>query len=469
MQPKLLYVETSADRLATFTTDKLGKYVKHITKPANKTLEDKWIVLANTDPKNKKKERKLPKTNSGLNKVIEWKKQEIGPCQFEEPIEGGQHGTVGRKAFADLTNSFINWATKKELGVLFTVVDHNSAHHMTYLLAKYAFTKNGRKKSTKLLINFDQHEDFGKYNSPKIACSTWGVPLLDDQQDDGAVLDGYAVIGVGKTRIKLAGQQSSMNKLLEPTKLVVRHKTQKSTESIKNLTKLDDILDHHRSKTDEDKDDTKNDGSIRVKHYMPITEISEEATHPREDIKKLLTTIIQKVRERSQEKTQAKDWSDIDVYVTVDRDVMLGSKTAYDDGGYLPEDLRLAVSITLSILSRKKAKLVGFDVTGLPSLSGRSTWGDVKGKQAADILDIAATDIRSFLDNVKEYAPPLPKGSPKKSLSYGLSTATEQSLKKQAERKTKRERNGRIRQQSTGNRLRDLELALKPAYRRGTR
>ena len=60
------------------------------------------------------------------------------------------------------------------------LVESNSAHHISYFLAKKAFGEPNGK--TRLVINFDQHEDYG--NNSVFNCGTWGSHLKVKYQAD---------------------------------------------------------------------------------------------------------------------------------------------------------------------------------------------------------------------------------------------------------------------------------------------
>ncbi len=88
---------------------------------------------------------------------------------------------------------------------LFSIVDHNCAHHFTYSLANLAFIKarsqiEGRRR---IVINFDRHEDFSN-RTPKIACDSWAKALMDTSKADIYILiitpsgDGSTPIAVKK-------------------------------------------------------------------------------------------------------------------------------------------------------------------------------------------------------------------------------------------------------------------------------
>ena len=105
-------------------------------------------------------------------------------------VKGGGHGTV---KLADLDREFFAPAgspiTGDMAGFVFGVIDHNSAHHMSYVLARRAFSGNTAKK--KIIVNFDRHQDYGS-QSTDIACDTWAYFTRNGSTK---FADGYVAIG----------------------------------------------------------------------------------------------------------------------------------------------------------------------------------------------------------------------------------------------------------------------------------
>lgn len=72
-------------------------------------------------------------------------------------------------------------------------VESNSAHHMTYFLAREAARRLGKGEKI-LVINFDQHEDFESH-SGRFFCGSWGSYLMEKIHCD------YVVVGATKEGI----------------------------------------------------------------------------------------------------------------------------------------------------------------------------------------------------------------------------------------------------------------------------
>ncbi len=85
-------------------------------------------------------------------------------------------------------------------GKLFSVINNNSAHHVSYVLACHAFANHGRQGANQLVINFDQHHDHGSASNVNdaeiyITCTSWGQFL--GRSDNGLQGCGYLALGVG--------------------------------------------------------------------------------------------------------------------------------------------------------------------------------------------------------------------------------------------------------------------------------
>lgn len=193
-------------------------------------------------------------------------------------------------------------------GKWFTVVSNNCAHHMSYLLAKYAF-RNVKTNTKKIVINFDAHDDTqGATKTAK--CSNWAKMGLVD-----GIFNQYLHIGV-----KIESDQI----LRIETSLIPRLYIVDSKE--KNM-KYNDLYGYQSA---------------------------DKGTKKKLDS---FTDIIQFVNE-------IKLQGDAAYYITVDLDFMKESYTAYGDGSYTKEKgHKMLESIFTKI---NKTNLYGVDVTGLP-------------------------------------------------------------------------------------------------------
>lgn len=232
--------------------------------------------------------------------------------EFKTPVVGGSHGEIEAKPFV---RSVLEKLGKANFpSPLFAVVSHNSAHHLSYVLAAFGFEqlarfgheKDGQKKR-RVVLNFDQHDDNALQKQyEKMRCSNWARFLTRDTSLGSPLAQAYVSIGQGRhqpygVEVTVAGQSKSTR--LPPLA--------NSTEKLN----MDDLL-----------------GKI-VKVIDPTTS----------------------------------QWADWAVYITVDRDMMFGSCTPYGDGHYSREVTMAAVKACLSHLKAQKATLAGFDITGLPT------------------------------------------------------------------------------------------------------
>jgi len=91
---------------------------------------------------------------------------------------GPEHPTVPNVSFNLLNDGFPlagliqGWAQNaEEKQPIFAVISNNRAHHVSYLLAKYARWRTGASSCT--ILNIDQHQDWGSSNT--LQCGTWGA------------------------------------------------------------------------------------------------------------------------------------------------------------------------------------------------------------------------------------------------------------------------------------------------------
>ena len=246
---------------------------------------------------------------------------------WETKVSGGSVATINHDTlFEAFLNS--NWgllpAYHDDNDYLFSVIDHNSAHHISYLLACWAFKKRGRKDAVKIVINFDQHEDYG-YKTPKtkINCGAWGCYIINGPpagsrfRRPGFKVGNYVSVGNGKKVGGIMGRQGEH---------VGRH-TCASGKFYTNIYKAGAKGDHSPSAV-----------VIADKNNL---------------LKKLGTKMGHGLI----------PW---DIYVSVDRDCIQGNDTPYGHGVHKPEEVRHAVYNLLRDMRNTRSQLVGFDVIGLP-------------------------------------------------------------------------------------------------------
>lgn len=277
----------------------------------------------------------------------------LNGLQLASPVVGGNNGSVSLSHFIKrffnpkgvmMKAPFMKLDTAAGNPFVFSVIDHNSAHHLSYLLARRAFTQyskgNTGQRRYRLVLNFDQHEDFprGNLGRDMIRCSTWGRSLFADKTvttEAFPVADAYAVVGLGQGIP--SGQLQC--KFYDRGRLQDRNGTRINTQGGNRVNQLIEYLTGH----------------------LP----------------------------------HSQDWADWDLYITIDRDWTLGSRTPYGDGSHEAAHGRNCLKNTMAQLSGLGAWLSGMDIIGLPSGVGRSN-----RNQPNDQQDLRNTQDRAVLDIV---------------------------------------------------------------------
>ncbi|MBN1204835.1 MAG: hypothetical protein JXB05_07920 [Myxococcaceae bacterium] len=274
-----------------------------------------------------------------------FKYADFGNLVFSKEVKGGGNGEVNfsnfAAAFLGLNGLFAQEPFKKEdkHPFLFGVIDHNSAHHMSWPLAARALQHRASHEK-RLVLNFDAHYDYGAAGSDNIHCSTWAVKLFEGcpAHHIPRLVTAYAAVGVlrAPTEVKTSGNFA--------TSVLTNKSQDKVAKLLSNGT-----------------DTTKG-----------------------ADVSGLLDAI------ESQAGLKDEKYS---VYITYDRDVSEVSCTPYKDGQHKPEHAQLAVVNVIKALAERGCELVGFDVCGLPNSDGATT---VQGKGLNDSVELAFDDIKVF-------------------------------------------------------------------------
>ena len=240
---------------------------------------------------------------------------------------------------------------------IFAVIDHNSTHHMSYILARKAYStaSNDLNRRKKVVINFDNHgdgpvPDKQSYDPNYIKCGDWAYHLflehsLSDAESDPAKKDP----AVNPVYISVGAH-------------------------LQSLWRGGEI------------------GATQI-YYEDVTRRFSAPALTDSNIEEIMGIISELVSPHL-------SWDNADVYITVDRDFMIGSYTPYKDGFYSPLVGRLAVANCLSYLSKNHANLVGFDVIGLPS-----EWGSSSYKRE-EAVEEAIIDTWWFYNSVSHYGEP---------------------------------------------------------------
>ncbi|MCY0999899.1 arginase family protein [Myxococcus sp. MISCRS1] len=281
----------------------------------------------------------------GPNKSFKY--ADFGNVCFTKEVKGACNGEVNFANFADAflgVNGLFGKAPyltdDASQPFLFGIIDHNSAHHMSWPLVARAMKR--ATKEDALVLNFDAHYDYGVAGSESIHCSTWAVKLFEPcgHLVSGRLATAYSAIGLQRNRNQeaISGDFSTM---------VVTDKGQDKKQA----------------------------------HISTGTN-----THGGSEVEGLLASIEAKAG------LTGKAYS---VYITFDRDISEVSCTPYKDGQHTPEHSQLAVLEVMKLLAQRGCELVGFDVCGLPNSDGATT---VKGKNQNDSVDYAFDDIKRFTE-----------------------------------------------------------------------
>ncbi len=268
--------------------------------------------------------------------------------RFDKPVCGGSHGDISPLQLCDAVVGKLREA--KFPAPLFAVVNHNSAHHISYPLAQYGFETFGGSRK-RVVINFDQHDDFtSKPKEGVIRCSTWGWFVTNGSKThENPLAHAYVTIGQGKelpsaVQVHLSGR---------------------------GKVELDALADS----TDE------------------------------LNIEKLLSAILHQIDPHSDG-----SWADWAVYLSFDRDMMISSCTPYGDGHYTPDVAREAVKRCLAHLKKGSATLVGCDLMGLPTGASDDAPSNTphrikpgSGRVASDLFAQAVQDCLDLYKAVTDY------------------------------------------------------------------
>jgi hypothetical protein len=330
MAPQLTFVPTRLGTKMTF--GKLDNYLKAMEAQGGFTFAAKYTKGALEQA-----------AESGLGKA--YKYLDFGGLVFSKEVRASCNGEVNFMNFANAflgVNGLFSQAPFKKEGsepFLFGIIDHNSAHHVSWPLIARALTRRATKEHA-LVLNFDAHYDYGSSGSDSIHCSTWAVKLFEPC---GALVaarlaTAYASIGVLRNREQVKPSGDFATSVL----------TNKGQDKVQNL----------------------------------LTSSTE--TQRGTSVSGLLDAI---------EKKAGLNGMQYSVYVTYDRDISQVSCTPYKDGQHEPEHAQLAVLNMLMELKSRGCELVGFDVCGLPNTDGTTT---ISGKSQSDAVALAFDDIQRF-------------------------------------------------------------------------
>lgn len=154
---------------------------------------------------------------------------------FHDGVISLQRLCTGGSAALPLSYNFLN---ESEIMVLLDPIDSlhtvvinesSCAHHLSYFLIRKAYralieTKQADERSEILVINFDQHEDFGNY-SDVFFCGNWGSRIFEEKGVDfmsvGIVEDDRVLARI--RRHNCAPEDISLDRLDELHKIYAQY------------------------------------------------------------------------------------------------------------------------------------------------------------------------------------------------------------------------------------------------------
>ncbi|MCE9669888.1 arginase family protein [Myxococcus stipitatus] len=326
MAPKLTFIPPRIG--GVMTMGKLEKYLRAMETLCGFEFAAKYSAGATPGPSNS------------------FKYADFGNVCFKKEVRGACNGEVNFANFAEAflgVNGLFSGAPYQEEDskpFLFGVIDHNSAHHMSWPLVARAMQRATKEHA--LVLNFDAHYDYGTPGNESIHCSTWAVKLFElcGTLVPQRLATAYSAIGVLRNRDARpsSGDFSTM---------VVTDKGQDKTHA----------------------------------HITAGTN-----THEGANVEDLLAAIEAKAGLTN---------TAYSVYITFDRDVSEVSCTPYKDGQHQPAHAQRAVVEMMKLLAQRGCELVGFDVCGLPNTDGGTS---VSGKTQTDAVELAFSDIKAFTE-----------------------------------------------------------------------
>ena len=220
-------------------------------------------------------------------------------------------------------------ATRRIGWPLFTVCDSNSFHNVGYIMSRYAFANSKNPRPWKLVINFDAHQDMGGADGI-VGSDTWGGCLSAKYKKKLVYLN-------------LGGLGAAYSILYNG----VRQQGFRSPFTALKMKREFDFL-----------------------NKFPSPKPNTYLTDPDK-----CTTLLNFAWTKLGQLVQGFDLAQADVYATVDRDFMYGNGSMWGDSTSIftyDDGYKLVSNVLKHVIDTKKARLVGFDVTGLPVAVGTS-------------------------------------------------------------------------------------------------
>jgi hypothetical protein len=233
---------------------------------------------------------------------------------------------------------------------VFSVWDCNCFHTSGYLMGKYAFDcADSLQNKTLIVVNIDQHSDAGRESQKFVSSDKWGVPLIKQyekygkgvyvslssagKKEDDIAVESHVWYMDKEKGIQYIKVEKPIGQKEKALAALIQAKEKKATTESWILKKHLDDLGAGKNKDAE---------NAMTKHWQALLEIIG-SKHKHFDY----------------------------VFLSIDRDCMKKNFTQWGDNKSILENYNHVNEVADAVLStlivdKKKTKLVGFDVTGLP-------------------------------------------------------------------------------------------------------
>jgi hypothetical protein len=265
------------------------------------------------------------------------------PCGFPGPrgdMAGQNNGrtdyAIWQHAFSQL---FVNDADFKRVAQypLFSIIDTNSAHHLSAPLVERAVKRTdatrlaGNPTRAMLVVNFDNHPDYGGDTTSPSTCQNWGCFVSKTVPNVYAypIADAYVRFGANDPQANPTWSRGQWHQA------------------------------------------SSGGGMVDI-----------DSTHAA-TLQQQLDTVIRTISPGGA--------ANLDAYVSLDRDVLKRNFTQYNDGPFPAADGIAGVEACLAHLVHTGVRIVGFDICGLPTFPGATK--DAVDFKVPDAMALAKTQV----------------------------------------------------------------------------
>lgn len=301
--------------------------------------EEKAVTLPIADPFMQALRNEAIAGFQKIDFIVEQNNTIIPDPNFFDVIGGKLHGASPINPMKTILEELFAPINEK----LFTVVNRNTAHQMSYFLSDFAFRHFGHPARKKVVINIDQHEDYSAgTNTAKFL--SWGGNVITNTADG------------------LCYNIETFNTYTDVTYVVVG---MFFLDKEPHLDKFYYTLTNICSKTIQRKQNAVVTGNL---HSLPINmRFKDFNTHKEKIYPNIIQFFINEIfSEKIQGGTVPQNRSNTDYYITLDTDAMWGSNTCYPSGTLDKNTVLILISEIFKKIVEYGDFLAGFDVTGLP-------------------------------------------------------------------------------------------------------